>query len=194
MKRLSVFPLLIIILALLFCTTPSLGASAGNGLDVNVHLGLLSGAGVSYDAGRWQVGLDAEFPFPIQCIVDGIAGTIFNDLTFWEGFRLGLTDFFGGDLYTYLRLLGNKGCRLYAGFDIMFGTEPAIRSFEAVLRPTTKIVFDLGEKTSLFLAGGFSLLSMLYVPGFEKPLIHIPDVSYNSVLTGWRAGLSFGLN
>ena len=194
MKRLPGYPLILIIISLSLIVMPSLGASSGNRLDVNAHLGLLSGAGVSYNAGAWQFGLDAEFPFPIQCIVDGIAGTIFNDLTFWEGFKLGLTDFFGGDFYTYLRLLGNNSCRLYAGFDIMFGTEPVIKSFEAVLRPTTKIVFDLGEKTSLFLAGGFSLLSMLYVPGFEKPMIRIPDVNYNSVLTGWRVGLSFAVN
>ena len=81
MKRLSIFPILIIFLALLFCIVPSLGASEGNRLDVDVHLGLLSGAGVSYDAGSWQFGLDLETPFPIQCIVDGIAGQIFNDLT-----------------------------------------------------------------------------------------------------------------
>ncbi len=193
MKRLSIFPTLFIFLTLLFCIAPSSGASEGNRLDVDVHLGLLSGAGVICNTGNWQFGLDLETPFPIQCIVDGIAGQIFNDLTFWEGFKLGLTDFFGADIYTYLRLLGNRGCRLYAGFDIIFGTEPAIKSFEAVLRPTTKIVFDLGEKTSLFLAGGFSLLSMVYVPGFEKPMIRIPNVSYNSVLTGCRAGLSFRL-
>ncbi len=191
MKRLSIFPTLFIFLTLLFCIAPSLGASERNRLDVDVHLGLLSGAGVICNTRNWQFGLDLETPFPIHCIVDGIAGQIFNDLTFWEGFKLGLTDFFGANLYTYLRLFGNRGCRLYAGFDIIFGTEPAIKSFEAALRPTTEIVFDLGEKTSLFLAGGFSLLSLVYVPGFEKPLIRIPNVSYETVLTGCRAGLSF---
>ena len=189
LKKTTGLFVLFLILALFFM--PSLGASEGERLDVDVHLGLLSGAGVICNTGNWQFGLDLETPFPIHCIVDGIAGQVFNDLTFWEGFKLGLTDFFGANLYTYLRLFGNRGCRLYAGFDIIFGTEPAIKSFEAALRPTTEIVFDLGEKTSLFLAGGFSLLSLVYVPGFEKPLIRIPNVSYETVLTGCRAGLSF---
>jgi hypothetical protein len=57
-----------------------------------------------------------------------------------------------------------------------------------------KVSFPLGEKTGMFVAGGISLLDFLYVPGFEKPLVRVPDVNYASVLTGCRVGMSFALN
>ena len=179
------------ILLLLFLSSVLVAAIPA--LEMNINIGLLSGAGVSQKVKSWQFGLDLETTFPVQCTVDGIAGTIYNDLTFWEGFGLGLTDFFGADFYTYYRLLGNGSCSLYAGLDIIFGTEPSIRSFEAVLRPTFKLAFSISEKASLFIAGGFSLLGMTYVPGFSKPMMRIPQVSYQTILTGCRAGLTLAI-
>ena len=179
-------------LGLLFLSLVLLAALPA--LDVNINIGLLSGAGVSQDVGRWQFGADFEMPFPVLCITDGIAGIMFNDLTFWEGFKLGLTDFFGADLYTYFRLLGNSGCSLYAGLYFMLGSEPLVRSFEAGLRPTVKLSFRLNEKTSFFMAGGFTQLSMTYVPGFSKPLVKIPKVDWFTVLPGCRIGTAISIN
>ena len=172
---------------------PSLAASAGDGLDVNINLGLLSGAGVSYDNGVWELGLDLETTFPVWCIGSGMVAEKYDE-PFWQAFRLGLSDFIGADVYTYVRLLGGKAGRIYAGLDVMFGTEPSIRSFETVLRPTVKLVLDISEKASLFAAGGFSLLEIIHAPGFGKPLFGIPRVSWATLLTGCRLGVSIDLN
>ena len=190
--RLSDVKKLLIILAILFLSV--MPAVCGSRLGLNIHLGLLSGAGVSYDAGRWQFGMDLETTFPVYCIVSGISGEQFNDLPFMEGFRLGLPSFFGADVYGYFRVVGQGAFRLYAGLDVMFGTEPPISSFETVLRPTVKMSYAFNEGTGIFAAGGFSLLDMMYVPGFRKPLVRVPDVNYASVLTGCRVGLSVSLN
>lgn len=185
----------IIAIVILFAVSASLAASdCSGGMDVNVGIGLLSGAGVSYDAGRWQFGVDLTSTFPVYCVVQGIAGEIYESFSFWEGFRLGILYFIGADIYSYYRIAGDDGVRLYAGLDLMLGTETPVKSFEAVLRPTVKVSFPLGERTGLFLAGGFSLLDFLYVPGFEKPLVRIPDANYASILTGCRVGMSIGLN
>ena len=186
---------IIAIVVILFAVSASLAASDCSGrMDVNVGIGLLSGAGVSYDAGRWQFGVDLTSTFPVYCVVQGIAGEIYESFSFWEGFRLGILYFIGADIYSYYRIAGDDGVRLYAGLDLMLGTETPVKSFEAVLRPTVKVSFPLGERTGLFLAGGFSLLDFLYVPGFEKPLVRIPDAKYASILTGCRVGMSIGLN
>ena len=185
----------IIAIVILFAVSASLAASDCSGrMDVNVGIGLLSGAGISYDAGRWQFGVDLTSSFPVYCVVQGISGEIFESFTFWEGFRIGILYFIGADIYSYFRVAGDKGVRLYAGLDLMLGTETPVKSFEAVLRPTVKVGFPLGPRTGMFIAGGFSLLDFLYVPGFEKPLVRIPDVNYASVLTGCRVGMSFAIN
>ena len=160
---------------------------------MNMHLGLLSGAGVSYDKGIWEFGIDLETTFPIWCIGSGIVGVKYEE-PFWQAFRLGLTDFIGADAYTYVKLFCGKAGGIYAGLDVMFGTEPPIRSFEVVLRPTVKLVLDVGEKTSLFAAGGFSLLELIHAPGFDKLLFGIPRTSWATILTGCRAGVSIELN
>ena len=160
---------------------------------MNMHLGILSGAGVSYDKGIWEFGIDLETTFPIWCIGSGIVAIKYEE-PFWQAFRLGLTDFIGADAYTYVKLLGGKAGGIYAGLDVMFGTEPPIRSFEVVLRPTVKLVLDVGEKTSLFAAGGFSLLELIHAPGFDKLLFGIPRASWATILTGCRAGVSIELN
>ena len=185
---------IIIAIVILFATCGMLAATGLDGMDVNVSFGLLSGVGVSYDAGKWQFGVALTSTFPVYCVVQGIAGEIFESFTFWEGFELGVLYFIGADIYSYYRIAGDDGVRLYAGLDLMLGTETPVKSFEAVLRPTVKVGFPLGEKTGLFIAGGFSLLDFLYVPGFKKPLVRIPDANYASILTGCRVGISFGLN
>ncbi|MBR2281415.1 MAG: hypothetical protein IJ863_02195 [Spirochaetales bacterium] len=162
-------------------------------LDLNLNIGLLSGVGVSHDSGRWQFGLDAETTFPVYAVVEGIMESSYEDVPFRQGFRTGLTYFFGADLYTYFRLFQDDGYRMYAGLDLMFGTETAIRSFEAVLRPTVKFSYDIG-RCGLFLAAGFSLLDIMHVPGFRKPLVRVPNANYASILTGCRVGLSIALN
>lgn len=184
-RKLLIVPLMIILFAV--------PAAYGRQFDLNMHLGLVSGAGVSMDAGRWQFGMDLETTFPVYCIVNGISGEVFNDLPFWEGFRMGLSAFFGADAYAYFRIAGQDAFRLYAGLDVMFGTEPPIRSFETVLRPTVKLSYVLNDKTCIFAAGGFSLLDIMYVPGFRKPLVRIPDAGYASVLTGCRLGVSVNI-
>lgn len=193
MKRLLKIRLLLVIILVSLLFIPSLLASAGDGLDVNMHLGILSGAGVSYDKGIWEFGIDLETTFPIWCIGSGIVAIKYEE-PFWQAFRLGLTDFIGADAYTYVKLLGGKAGGIYAGLDVMFGTEPPIRSFEVVLRPTVKLVLDVGEKTSLFAAGGFSLLELIHAPGFDKLLFGIPRASWATILTGCRAGVSIELN
>ena len=186
---------IIAIVVILFAVSASLAASdCSGGMDVNVGIGLLSGAGISYDAGRWQFGVDLTSTFPVYCVVQGIAGEIYESFSFWEGFRLGILYFIGADIYSYYRIAGDDGVRLYAGLDLMLGTETPVKSFEAVLRPTVKVSFPLGERTGLFLAGGFSLLDFLIVPGFETPLVRNPEANYASILTGCRVGMSFGLN
>ena len=184
----------IIAIVILLAVCIPLAASGLEGLDVNVSIGLLSGPGVSYDTGRWQFGVDLASTFPVYCVVQGISGEIYESFTFWEGFRLGILYFIGADIYSYFRVAGDDGVRLYAGLDLMMGTETPVKSFEAVLRPTMKVSFPLGEKTGLFIAGGISLLDFLYVPGFGKPLVRVPDMNYASVLTGCRVGMSFALN
>ena len=193
MRRLPGIRLLLVIVLISMISVPSLMASEGDGLDVNMHLGLLSGAGISYDQGIWEFGLDLESTIPVWCIGSGIVA-VKNDEPFWQAFRLGLTDFIGADAYTYVRLIGRKAGRIYAGVDVMFGTEPPIGSFEVVLRPTVKLVLNVSEKTSLFATGGFSLLELLNVPGFEKPLVQIPKASWATILTGCRAGVAIDLN
>ena len=183
---------LIIILVILFLS--AMPAVCGPQLCLNTHLGLLSGAGVSLETGRWQFGMDIETTFPVYCIVSGISGEIFNDISFREGFVMGITSFFGSDVYAYFSISGQGALRLYAGLDVMFGTEPPISSFEAVLRPTVKLSYAFDGRTGLFAAGGFSLIDMMYVPGFRKPLVRIPDVNYASVLTGCRVGMSVAIN
>ncbi len=169
-------------------------ATGLEGIDLNVSIGMLSGPGVSVDCGRWQFGVDLASTFPVYCVGQGIVGEMYETFTFWEGFRLGILYFIGADVYSYFRIAGDEGVRLYAGVDLMMGSETPVRSFEAVLRPTVKVGFPLGPKTGMFIAGGFSLLDFLYVPGFEKPLVRIPDVNYASVLTGCRVGMSFAIN
>lgn len=193
MKRLPRIRLLLVIILISLLFVPSLLASTGDGLDVNIHLGLLSGAGVSYDKGVWEFGLDLETTFPVWCIGSGMNALKYDE-QFWQAFWWGLTDFIGADAYTYVRLLGGKAGSIYAGVDVMFGTEPPIRSFEVVLRPTVKLVLNLGEKTSLFAAGGFSLLEIIHAPGFGKPLFGIPRFTWATILTGCRAGVSIALN
>ena len=193
MKQLPRISLLIVFLALSLLILPSLLASPGDGLLVDIHLGLLSGAGVLYDTGIWQLGLDLETTFPVWCIGSGMVAEKYDE-PFWQAFRLGLTDFIGADAYAYVKLLDGKAGRIYAGLDIMFGTEPPIKSFEMILRPTTKIVINLGERTSLFAAGGFSLLEFIIVPGFSKPLFGIPEVSWATILTGCRLGLDLDVS
>ena len=185
--------LLLLFLILSLLLIPSIAASTGDGLDVNIHLGLLSGAGVSYDKGVWEFGLDLETTFPVWCIGSGIVAIKYEE-PFWQAFRLGLTDFIGADAYSYVKLFGGKAGGIYAGLDVMFGTEPPIRSFEVVLRPTVKLVLNVGEKTSLFAAGGFSLLEIIQAPGFAKPLFGIPRFTWATILTGCRAGVSIVLN
>lgn len=184
----------VITILILFAICIPLAASGSDGLDVNVSIGLLSGPGVSYDTGRWQFGLDLTSTFPVYCVVQGISGEIYESFPFWEGFRLGILYFIGADIYSYYRIAGDEGIRLYAGLDLMMGTETPVKSFEAVLRPTVKISLPLGEKTGLFVAGGFSLLDFLYVPGFRKPLVRVPDANYASILTGCRVGVSLDIN
>ena len=185
----------IIAIVILFAVCAPLAASvSSDGMAVNVSIGLLSGPGVSYDTGRWQFGVDLTSTFPVYCVVQGITGEIYENFSFWEGFRLGILYFIGADVYSYYRIAGDDGVRLYAGLDLMMGTETPVKSFESVLRPTMKVSFPLGEKTGMFVAGGISLLDFLYVPGFEKPLVRVPDVNYASVLTGCRVGMSFALN
>ena len=88
----------------------------------------------------------------------------------------------------------NDDLALLAGLNIMTGTETMIKSFETVLRPTVKFSGRIGERVSLFLAAGFSLLDIMYAPGFEKPLVRIPDQNYLSILTGCRAGAAVRLD
>ena len=190
LKKATGLFVLILILALFFM--PSLGASEGDGLDVNIHLGLLSGAGISYDKGVWEFGLDLETTFPVWCIGSGMVAVKYEE-PFWQAFRWSLTDFIGADAYTYVKLLGGKAGRVYAGLDVMFGTEPQIRSFEVVLRPTLKLVLDVSEKTSVFAAGGFSLLELMFAPGFAKPLFGIPKANWVTILTGCRLGVAIDL-
>ena len=193
MRRLPKIRLLLVIVLVSLISVPSLMASGEDGLDVNVHLGLLSGAGVSYDKGIWEFGIDLETTIPVWCIGSGIVAVKYDE-PFWQAFRLGLTDFIGADAYTYVKLIDGTAGRIYAGVDVMFGTEPPIGSFEVVLRPTVKMVMDVGEKTSFFAAGGFSLLELLNVPGFEKPLVQIPKASWATILTGCRVGVAIDLN
>ena len=192
MKRLSKIQVLLVFIFISLIIAPSLMASSGDGLDVDVHLGLLSGAGVSYNKGVWEFGLDLETTFPIWCIGSGMNALKYDE-PFWQAFRWGLTDFIGADAYTYVKLLGGKAGRVYAGVDVVFGTEPPVRSFEAVLRPTVKMVLNVGEKTSFFAAGGFSLLEFIHVPGFAKPMFGIPRVSWATILTGCRIGVSINV-
>lgn len=184
--------LLFLFLILSFFIIPPIAASIGDGLDVNIHLGLLSGAGVSYDMGVWEFGLDLETTFPVWCIGSGMVAVKYEE-PFWQAFRWSLTDFIGADAYTYVKLLGGKAGRVYAGLDVMFGTEPQIRSFEVVLRPTLKLVLDVSEKTSVFAAGGFSLLELMYAPGFARPLFGIPKANWVTILTGCRLGVAIDL-
>ncbi len=163
-------------------------------LVLNINLGLLSGAGVSHNVDRWQFGADVETTFPIYAVVEGIMENKYEEAPFSEGFKTGLTYFFGADLYTYFRLFEDDGYRMYAGLDLMMGTETVIQSFQAVLRPTVKFHYDLGRRCGLFLAAGFSLLDMMYVPGFEKPLVRVPEANVASILTGCRVGLSIALD
>ncbi len=162
-------------------------------LELNLNLGLVSGIGVSQDVGSWQFGADLETTFPVYCTINGIMAMKYEECSFWEGFKLGLTYFFGLDLYSYFKLLEDDGYSVYAGLDIMMGTETEIKSFETVLRPTLKFNYDLGTRCGIFLAAGFSLLDIMYVPGFEKPLVRVPDVNYASILTGCRVGLKITL-
>ena len=163
-------------------------------LDLNINMGLLSGAGVSHDVGRWQFGADLETTFPVYAGVEGIMENKYEDVPFSQGFMTGLTYFFGADLYTYFKLFEDEGYRMYAGLDLMMGTETMIKSFQAVLRPTVKFHYDIGQRCGLFLAAGFSLLDMMYVPGFEKPLVRVPEANVASILTGCRVGLSIALD
>lgn len=184
--------LLFLFLILSLFIIPSIAASIGDGLDLNIHLGLLSGAGVSYDKGVWEFGLDLETTFPVWCIGSGMVAVKYEE-PFWQAFRWSLTDFIGTDAYTYVKLLGGKAGRVYAGLDVMFGTEPQIRSFEVVLRPTLKLVLDVSEKTSVFAAGGFSLLELMYAPGFARPLFGIPKANWVTILAGCRLGVAIDL-
>ncbi len=181
-KALSV---LLVSIVLAFC------ASA---LDLNINLGVVSGVGISHDAGSWQFGLDLESTFPVFSTFNAIMAHKYEDAEFGEGFRIGSTYFFGADIYAYYRIAGNDDLALQAGLDLMTGTETMIKSFETVLRPTVKFSGRIGEKVSLFLAAGFSLLDIQYVPGFEKPLIRIPDQNYLSILTGCRVGAAVTLD
>ena len=185
--------ILLLFLVLSMIIAPSAYASKENSLDININIGLLSGAGISYDQGIWEFGIDLETTIPVWCIGSGIVAVKYDE-PFWQAFRLGLTDFIGADAYTYVKLIDGTAGRIYAGVDVMFGTEPPIGSFEVVLRPTVKMVMDVGEKTSFFAAGGFSLLELLNVPGFEKPLVQIPKASWATILTGCRAGVAIDLN
>ena len=193
MKRLLGIRTLLVIVLISMLSVPSLLASAGDGPNVNIHLGLLSGAGVSYDTGIWEFGIDLETTFPVWCIGSGIVAEKYDE-PFWQAFRLGLADFIGADAYAYVKLVGGKAGRIYAGLDVMFGTEPPIKSFEVVLRPTVKLALNISEKTSLFAAGGFSLLEIIHAPGFGKPLFGIPRVTWATILTGCRLGVSVDLN
>lgn len=176
---------------LLISTVLAFSASA---LDLNINLGVVSGVGVSHDAGPWQFGLDLESTFPVFSTFNAIMAQKYEDAEFGEGFLIGSTYFFGADLYAYYRIAGNDDLALLAGLDIMTGTETMIKSFETVLRPTVKFSARAGEKVSLFLVAGFSLLDIQYVPGFEKPLVRIPDQNYLSILTGCRAGAAVRLH
>ncbi len=162
-------------------------------LDLNFNIGLVSGVGVSQDVGRWQFGVDLESTFPVYCTVEGVFAREYEDISFWEGFKLGLDYFFGLDLYSYFKLLHDDAYSLYLGLDVMMGTETEIRSFETVLRPTLKFNYDIGARCGVFVAAGFSLLDIMYVPGFEKPLVRVPDANYASILTGCRVGLKIAL-
>ncbi len=179
---------LLIVLAISFVLLFSLSA-----LDMNINLGLLSGAGVSHEVGRWQFGADIETTFPIYAVFEGVMENKYEDVPFSQGFMTGLTYFFGADLYTYFKLFEADGYRMYAGLDLMMGTETIIKSFQAVLRPTVKFHYDIGRRFGLFLAAGFSLLDIMYVPGFEKPLVRVPEANLTSVLTGCRVGLKINL-
>ena len=184
--------LILLFLVFSLIIAPSASASNESRLDININLGLLSGAGVSYDKGVWEFGLDLETTFPVWCIGSGMVAVKYEE-PFWQAFRWSLTDFIGADAYTYVKLLGGKAGRVYAGLDVMFGTEPQIRSFEVVLRPTLKLVLDVSEKTSVFAAGGFSLLELMYAPGFARPLFGIPKANWITILTGCRLGVAIDL-
>ena len=84
-KALSV---LLVSIVLAFC------ASA---LDLNINLGVVSGVGVSHDAGQWQFGLDLESTFPVFSTFNAIMAQKYEDAEFGEGFRIGSTYFFGAD-------------------------------------------------------------------------------------------------
>ncbi|MBR6348838.1 MAG: hypothetical protein IKR80_07815 [Spirochaetales bacterium] len=181
----KVLSVLLISIVLAFC------ASA---LDLNINLGVVSGVGVSHDAGSWQFGLDLESSFPVFSTFNAIMAQKYEDAPFGEGFRIGSLYFFGTDIYAYYRIAGNGNLAFLAGLDIMTGTETMIKSFETVLRPTVKFSGRIGERVSLFLAAGFSLLDIMYAPGFEKPLVRIPDQNYMSILTGCRLGAAVRLD
>ena len=184
--------LLLLFLVFSLIVVPSASASKESKLDININFGLLSGAGVSYDKGVWEFGIDLETTFPVWCIGSGMVAVKYEE-PFWQAFRWSLTDFIGADAYTYVKLLGGKAGRVYAGLDVMFGTEPQIKSFEVVLRPTLKLVLDVSEKTAVFAAGGFSLLELMYAPGFARPLFGIPKANWVTILTGCRLGVAIDL-
>ena len=169
-------------------------ASLASAWDLNINLGVLSGAGVSHDAGPWQFGLDLETTFPVFSTFNAIMGQKYEDMEFWQGFRIGCTYFFGADIYAYYAVVRTQNFAFLAGLDIMTGTETMIRSFETVLRPTIKLSGKTGDRVSLFMAAGFSLLDIQYVPGFKKPLVRIPDQNYMSILTGCRLGVAVELD
>ena len=193
MERVPVSAIIVLSLVLLLVFVPSAAASVADGVDLNISFGLLSGPGISYDAGSWQFGVDLETTFPIYCIVSGISGEMFDDFPFWEGFLQGFSTFIGLDFYSYYTAVDSKGPRVYVGLAVMLGSELPIKSFEAVLRPSVKLSYPVSDRTALFAAGGFSLLQIMYVPGFRKPLVKVPDFNYASVLTGCRLGVAIGL-
>ena len=66
----KVLSVLLISTVLAFC------ASA---MELNINLGVVSGAGVSHDAGPWQFGLDLESTFPVFSTFNAIMAQKYED-------------------------------------------------------------------------------------------------------------------
>lgn len=160
-------------------------------LSANVHMGIISGAGVSHSFGDYECGIDFETTFPFYAIGCGIYAEKNEDMTFKEGFRLYANYFAGGDLYLYRNILKGKNTDLKLGLDFFAGTETPLKNFSAVLK--AGMMFDRRfSKTGVFyIVAGVPVLSLQYMKGFEKPLIRFPMYNWASVLTGIKAGLKF---